>query len=44
MEDKIKSIIVLIADPKLIKSTSLDSNCGRVTNIVFKALKSSTKL
>ena len=44
MEDEIKSIIVLIADPKLIKGTSLGLDCGRVTSVVFKALESSVKL
>ena len=44
MEDKIKSIIVLIADLKLTKGTGLGLDCGCVTSIVFKVLKSSVKL
>ena len=44
MENKIKSIIILIADLKLTKDTSLGLDCGHITNIVLKALESFTKL
>ena len=44
MEDEIGFIMALIADPKLTKSAGLGSGCGRVTSVVFKVLKSSTKL
>ena len=44
MENKIKSIIALIADLKLTKGTSLGSDCGHITSIVLKALKFSAKL
>ena len=44
VEDKIKSITVLIADLKLTKGASLGSDCSCVTSIVFKALESSAKL
>ena len=44
MENKIRFIIILIADLKLIKGTSLGLNCGCVTSVVLKALESSIKL
>ena len=44
MEDKIGFIIVLIVDLKLIKGASLGLDCGCVISVVFKVLKSSTKL
>ena len=44
MEDEIRFIIILIADLKLTKSTSLGLGYSYITNIIFKVLVSSTKL
>ena len=44
MKDKIRSITVLIADLKLTKGVSLGLDCGCITSIILKVLKSSVKL
>ena len=44
MEDEIRFVTALIADPKLTKGASLGSGCSCITSVVFKVLVSSTKL
>ena len=44
VKDKIGFIIVLIANLKLTKGTSLGLGCSCITRVILKALKSSIKL